>query len=130
VITRAKKSIAQFHLREGLPIGCCVTLRGKRMYEFLDRLISIAIPRIRDFRGLKNKLDGHGNFSMGLTDQVVFPEVDADVVENIQGMNITISVGGGRDDVSKRLLEELGMPFKRPEAEGARGAAAPEEGKA
>jgi large subunit ribosomal protein L5 len=128
-VTRAKKAIAQFHLREGMPIGCCVTLRGKRMYEFLDRLIAIAIPRIRDFRGLKDKLDGHGNFSMGLTDQVVFPEVDADVVEHIQGMNITISVGGGRDEVSKRLLEGLGMPFKRPEAEGARGADAPEEGK-
>jgi large subunit ribosomal protein L5 len=118
VITRAKKSIAQFHLREGLPIGCCVTLRGKRMYEFLDRLIAVAIPRIRDFRGLKDKLDGQGNFSMGLTDQIVFPEVDADVVEHMQGMNITISVGGGRDDVTKRLLEELGMPFRRPEQEG------------
>jgi len=117
VITRAKKAIAQFHLREGMPIGCCVTLRGKRMYEFLDRLIAVAIPRIRDFRGLKDKLDGHGNFTMGLTDQVVFPEVDADVVEHIQGMKITISVGGGRDDVSKRLLEEMGMPFKRPEPE-------------
>jgi large subunit ribosomal protein L5 len=117
VITRAKKAIAQFHLREGMPIGCCVTLRGKRMYEFLDRLIAIAIPRIRDFRGLKDKLDGHGNFTMGLTDQVVFPEVDADVVEHIQGMNITISVSGGRDDVSKRLLAEMGMPFKRPEPE-------------
>jgi large subunit ribosomal protein L5 len=116
-ITRAKKSIAQFHLREGLPIGCCVTLRGRRMYEFLDRLISVAIPRIRDFRGLKDKLDGQGNFSMGLTDQVVFPEVDADVVDHIQGMNITISVSGGRDDVSRRLLEGLGMPFRRPEPE-------------
>ena len=131
VITRAKKSIAQFHLREGLPIGCCVTLRGKRMYEFLDRLVSIAIPRIRDFRGLKDKLDGHGNFTMGLTDQVVFPEVDADVVEHIQGMNITISVSGGRDDVSKRLLEEMGMPFKRPEVEpGHEHAAESLEGKA
>ena len=118
VITKAKKAIAQFHLREGMPIGCCVTLRGKRMYEFLDRLIAIAIPRIRDFRGLKDKLDGHGNFTMGLTDRVVFPEVDADVVEHIQGMNITISVGGGRDDVSRRLLEAMGMPFKRPEQEG------------
>lgn len=129
-ITRAKKSIAQFHLREGLPIGCCVTLRGKRMYEFLDRLIAIAVPRIRDFRGLKDKLDGHGNFSMGLTDQVVFPEVDADVVEHIQGMNITISVSGGRDDVSKRLLEELGMPFKRPEPEHGAHGEEPQEGKA
>jgi large subunit ribosomal protein L5 len=117
LITRAKKSIAQFHLRQGLPIGCCVTLRGKRMYEFLDRLISVAIPRIRDFRGVHEKLDGQGNYSMGLTDQVVFPEVDADKIENVQGMNITISITGGRDDVSKRLLEELGMPFQRPEQE-------------
>jgi large subunit ribosomal protein L5 len=117
VVTKAKKSIAQFHLREGLPVGCCVTLRGRRMYEFLDRLISVTIPRIRDFRGLKDKLDGQGNFSMGLTDQVVFPEVDPDVVEHVQGMNITISISGGRDDVSRRLLEQLGMPFRRPEQE-------------
>jgi large subunit ribosomal protein L5 len=87
------------------------------MYEFLDRLISVTIPRIRDFRGLKDKLDGQGNFSMGLTDQVVFPEVDPDVVEHVQGMNITISISGGRDDVSRRLLEQLGMPFRRPEQE-------------
>ena len=115
VVTRARTSIAQFHLREGYPVGCCVTLRGKRMYEFLDRLIAVAVPRIRDFRGLRDKLDGRGNYSMGLNDQVVFPEVNPDKVEHIQGMNITMTITGGRDDVSKRLLEELGMPFRRPE---------------
>ena len=113
VVTRARKSIANFHLREGYPVGCCVTLRGKRMYEFLDRLISIAIPRIRDFRGLRARLDRRGNYSMGLSDQIVFPEVDADKVEAMQGMNITIRITGGRDDVSLRLLRELGMPFKK-----------------
>jgi len=118
VVTKARTSIAQFHIREGYPVGCCVTLRGKRMYEFLDRLVTIAIPRIRDFRGLKDKLDGRGNFSLGLTDQVVFPEVNPDTIEQFQGMNITITISGGRDDVSRRLLEELGVPFRRPEQEG------------
>ena len=115
VVTRARTSIAQFHLREGYPVGCCVTLRGKRMYEFLDRLIAVAVPRIRAFRGVRDKIDGLGNYSMGLNDQVVFPEVNPDKVEHIQGMNITMTITGGRDDVSKRLLEELGMPFRRPE---------------
>jgi len=117
IVTKARKSIAQFHIREGYPVGCCVTLRGKRMYEFLDRLIAVTIPRIRDFRGLKERLDGQGNYSLGLADQVVFPEVDPDKVEHIQGMNITVSINGGRDDVSRRLLEELGVPFRRPEEE-------------
>jgi large subunit ribosomal protein L5 len=117
VITRARKSIAQFHIREGYPVGCRVTLRGVRMYEFLDRLVSFAIPRIRDFRGLKDKLDGRGSYSMGLNDQTVFPEVDIDKVEIVQGMTITISMTGGRDDVSKRLLEELGVPFTRKDEE-------------
>jgi len=117
IVTAARKSIAQFHIREGYPVGCCVTLRGKRMYEFLDRLIAVTIPRIRDFRGLKDRLDGQGNYSIGLADQVVFPEVDPDKVEHIQGMNITVSINGGRDDVSRRLLEELGVPFRRPEEE-------------
>jgi large subunit ribosomal protein L5 len=85
------------------------------MYEFLDRLISLAIPRIRDFRGLPDKLDGRGNYSMGLNDQVVFPEVDPDKVEYMQGMNITMRITGGRDDVSRRLLQELGLPFRRGE---------------
>jgi len=117
VVTRAKKSIAQFHIRDGYPVGCRVTLRGKRMYEFLDRLVAIAIPRIRDFRGLPVKLDGRGSYTLGLNDQVVFPEVNPDKVENLQGMNITITMTGGRDDVSRRLLEELGVPFRRPEEE-------------
>ena len=118
VITRARKSIAQFHIRDGYPVGCCVTLRGRRMFEFLDRLIAVAIPRIRDFRGLRDRLDGRGNYSMGLQDQVVFPEIDADRMENTQGMNITVRITGGRDDVSRELLKELGFPFKRPEKEG------------
>lgn len=117
VVTRARKSIAQFHIRDGYPVGCCVTLRGKRMYEFVDRLISIAIPRIRDFRGLKVKLDGRGNYSVGLSDQVVFPEIDADRLEHMQGMNITLRITGGRDDVSRELLKQLGFPFRRPEQE-------------
>ena len=115
IVTKARKSIAQFHLREGYPVGCCVTLRGRRMYEFLDRLISVTIPRIRDFRGLRANLDGRGNYSMGLVDQVVFPEVNPDKVEVTQGMNITMRIRGNRDDVSRRLLSELGMPFKRDE---------------
>jgi len=115
VVTRARQAIANFHIREDFPVGCAVTLRGRRMYEFLDRLIAVAIPRIRDFRGLSRRLDGRGNYSMGLQDQVVFPEVPADKVENIQGMHITMRITGGRDDVSRRLLEELGMPFKREE---------------
>ena len=117
VVTKAKRSIAQFHLREGYPVGCRVTLRGRRMYEFLDRLISVAVPRIRDFRGLKDRMDGMGNYSMGLQDQVVFPEVNADKVEYPQGMTITMTISGGRDDVSRRLLEKFGMPFERPEKE-------------
>jgi len=113
VVTKARKAIANFHLREGYPVGCRVTLRGRRMYEFLDRLIAVAIPRIRDFRGLPRRLDGRGNYAMGLQDQVVFPEVVADRVEHVQGMNIVITITGGRDDVSRRLLEELGMPFRK-----------------
>ena len=110
VVTTARRSIAQFHLREGYPVGCRVTLRGRRMYEFLDRLISVAVPRIRDFRGLPDRLDGRGNYS-------VFPEVNADRVEYPQGMTITMTISGGRDEVSKRLLEEFGLPFRRKEEE-------------
>jgi len=117
VVTKARKSIAQFHLREGYPVGCRVTLRGRRMYEFLDRLINFAIPRIRDFRGLRDSLDGRGSYSMGLNDQTVFPEVNADRLEFTQGMTITMTISGGRDDVSRRLLKEFGMPFKRKEKE-------------
>ena len=117
VVTRARRSIAAFHLREGYPVGCCVTLRGARMYEFLDRLITITIPRIRDFRGLKDRLDGRGNYSMGLQDQIVFPEVNADKVDTYQGMTITMRITGGRDDASRRLLEELGVPFRKKDDE-------------
>ena len=121
VVTKARKSIAQFHLREGYPVGCRVTLRGARMYEFLDRLVNFAIPRIRDFRGLREKLDGRGSYSMGLNDQSVFPEVNIDRLEFTQGMTITMSITGGRDDVSRRLLEEFGLPFRRKNEENARG---------
>jgi large subunit ribosomal protein L5 len=121
VVTKARKSIAQFHLREGYPVGCRVTLRGARMYEFLDRLVNFAIPRIRDFRGLNERLDGRGSYSMGLNDQSVFPEVNVDRLEITQGMTITMSITGGRDDVSRRLLEEFGLPFRRKDEENARG---------
>jgi large subunit ribosomal protein L5 len=115
-ITRARLSVSNFKLREGMPIGCMVTLRGPRMWEFLDRLISIVIPRIKDFRGLKTKLDGQGNYSMGLADQTVFPEIDLDRVKNFQGMNITIVTTAGSDDLGRELLTGLGMPFRRPKA--------------
>jgi len=113
VITKARKSISGFKLREGMPVGCCVTLRGERMYEFLDRLINVAIPRIRDFRGLKRTFDGHGNYSLGLDEQIVFPEVPIDKVQNIQGMNITLVVHNSNDQRSYELLRLLGMPFRR-----------------
>jgi len=113
VITRAKKSISGFKLRKDMPVGCCVTLRGRRMYEFLDRLINVAIPRIRDFRGLKRTFDGHGNYSLGLDEQIVFPEVPVDKVEHIQGMNITVVVRNSGDEASYELLRLLGMPFTR-----------------
>ncbi len=113
VVTRSRKSISQFRLRQGQAIGCMVTLRGARMYEFLDRLISVVIPRIRDFRGLKrNSFDGRGNYNMGLTDQLVFPEINLDKVEHSQGMNITITVRNGTDDSSRELLRLFGMPFR------------------
>ena len=113
VMRRAKKSIAAFKIREGQPVGASVTLRGKRMYEFLDRLISVVIPRIRDFRGLPRKsFDGRGNYSMGLADQIVFPEIRIDDVEFVQGMDITINVRNSDDEKSLALLTEFGFPFK------------------
>lgn len=113
-LCRAKRSVAGFKLREEMPIGCKVTLRGYRMWEFLDRLISVAIPRIRDFRGIKsNSFDGRGNFSMGLAEQVVFPEINLDKVEWVQGMDITMVISGGSDEMSLALLTQIGMPFKR-----------------
>ncbi len=116
VITKARKSIAGFRLREGMAIGCMVTLRGRRMYEFLDRLISLAIPRVRDFRGLNpNGFDGHGNYSMGLSEQLVFPELNPDKFTRPQGMNITIVTTTDNDDEGRELLRQLGMPFRTAE---------------
>lgn len=117
VITRARKSISNFALREGMAIGAMVTLRGAHMYEFLDRLINVVTPRLRDFRGLKSKLDGRGNYSMGIAEQSVFPEIEGALLEKQQGMNITLTVSGGRDDWSRALLEEMNFPF-RTEKEG------------
>jgi large subunit ribosomal protein L5 len=113
VVTRAKKAIANFNLRQGMPIGCAVTLRGGRMYEFLDRFISIAVPRMRDFRGLPSKsFDGRGNYTVGIKEQMIFPEIDYDKVEKIHGMDITIVTTAGRDDAALALLREMGMPFR------------------
>jgi large subunit ribosomal protein L5 len=113
-----RKAIANFKIREGMPIGCVVTLRGARMWEFLDRLISVVIPRIKDFRGLKRGgFDGRGNFSMGLPDQTVFPEIDLDKIKHMQGMNIAVVTSAGRDDLALELLERLGMPFRKPDAD-------------
>ena len=116
-IRRARKSISQFKLREGMPIGCMTTLRGRRMYEFLDRLIALVLPRVRDFRGLNAKaFDGHGNYSLGLNEQLMFPEINPDKVKHVQGMNIAIVTTTSSDDEARVLLRELGMPFKRDQA--------------
>jgi large subunit ribosomal protein L5 len=115
---KSKKSIAAFRLREGLDIGCKVTLRRARMYEFLDRLISLALPRVRDFRGLNPKaFDGHGNYSLGLNEQLVFPEINPDKYTNVQGMNITICSKSSTDDESREMLRAFGLPFRREDAE-------------
>lgn len=112
-VCRAKKSVSGFRLREGMPIGCRVTLRGKRMYEFLDRLITLAFPRVRDFRGINPKsFDGRGNYNCGLQEQLVFPEVDPETVNQPQGMNITIVTTAKTNDEGHALLKALGMPFK------------------
>ncbi len=112
-ITRARKSIAQFKLREGMPIGTHVTLRGDRMWEFLDRLLSVALPRIRDFRGLSAKqFDGHGNYTFGLTEQAMFHEIDQDRVDRVRGMDITVVTTARTDDEGRALLRHLGFPFK------------------
>ncbi len=114
VVTRAKKSLASFKLREGQAIGCKVTLRGDRMYEFLDRLISLAIPRIRDFRGLSPRsFDGHGNYTFGVTEQLIFPEVDYDKVDTTRGMDITIVTTATTNDDGRALLTAFGFPFRR-----------------
>jgi large subunit ribosomal protein L5 len=115
VVTKAKTSVSGFRLREGNDIGCKVTLRGLRMYEFLDRLISIALPRIRDFRGVNpNSFDGHGNYSLGLAEQVVFPEIDADKMQHAHGMDITIVTTATNDDQARELLRHFGLPFRQP----------------
>ena len=113
VITRAKKSIASFKLRKGMTIGCMVTLRGERMYEFLDRMVSVALPRVRDFRGLSTKsFDGRGNYTIGLRDQLIFPEIDYAKVNKIKGMNITLATTAKTDDEARTLLRHLGIPFR------------------
>jgi large subunit ribosomal protein L5 len=115
-MTRAKRSIAGFKIREGMPIGAKVTLRGARMWEFLDRLVSIALPRIRDFRGLSpESFDGRGNYSLGVREQIIFPEIDYDDVETIRGLDVTITTSADSDDEALALLRELGLPFQ-PEA--------------
>jgi large subunit ribosomal protein L5 len=113
-IRRARKSIAQFKLREGMPVGVAVTLRGERAYEFLDRLMSVAIPRIRDFRGLNPRaFDGRGNYSMGVREQIIFPEIDYDEIDQVRGMDITITTTAASDGEAFALLEALGMPFSK-----------------
>ena len=114
VVTKAKKSIAAFKLREGMPIGCMVTLRGERMYEFLDRLVSVTLPRVRDFRGVSPKsFDGRGNYTLGIKDQLIFPEIDYNKVEKTKGMNICITTTAKTDAEGLALLKHLGMPFRQ-----------------
>jgi len=113
VITRAKKSIANFKLRQSMPIGAAVTLRGERMFEFLDRLVSIVLPRVRDFRGVSTKsFDGRGNYTLGLRDQLIFPEIPYEKVDKIRGMNVTVVTTARTDDEARELLKQLGMPFR------------------
>jgi len=122
IVTVARKSVAGFRLREGMAIGCKVTLRGRRMYEFLDRLISLALPRVRDFRGLSSQaFDGHGNYSLGLTEQLVFPELNPDKYSRAQGMNITMVTSTDDDDEARQLLTGFGMPFRIGEQPGVGG---------
>ena len=114
VKTKARKSIANFKLREGAEIGAMVTLRGSRMYEFLDRFINVALPRVKDFHGVSaNAFDGHGNYSVGITEQIIFPEIDFDKIEQVSGLNICIVTSAATDNEAKALLEKFGMPFRR-----------------
>jgi large subunit ribosomal protein L5 len=114
VVTRAKKSIASFKLREGMPIGCMVTLRGQRMWEFLERLFYVALPRVRDFRGLSPKaFDGRGNYTLGVREQIIFPEIDYDKVDKVRGMNITLVTSAETDEEGRKLLMDLGMPLRK-----------------
>lgn len=113
VITRAKKSIAAFKLRTGMPIGCMVTLRRNRMYDFINKLVNIALPRVRDFRGVPGKaMDGHGNYSLGIKEHIIFPEIDYDKIDKIKGMNITVVTTAETDEEGKELLRLMGMPFR------------------
>lgn len=113
VITKARRSIATFKLRAGMPIGCRVTIRGERMYEFFDRLVNAALPRVRDFRGISPKsFDGRGNFALGLKEQIIFPEIDYDKVDKIRGMNVVIATSAKTDDEARELLRLMGMPFR------------------
>ena len=114
VVTRAKKSIAAFKLRQGMPIGAMVTLRGERMYEFYDRLVAVALPRIRDFRGVSpNSFDGRGNYTLGVREQLIFPEIEYDKIDRIRGMEITMVTSARTDEEGRRLLQLLGMPFSK-----------------
>jgi large subunit ribosomal protein L5 len=113
-VTLARKSVATFKVREGYPVGCKVTLRRARMYEFLDRLVNVAIPRVRDFRGLNGRsFDGRGNYSMGIQEQIIFPEIDYDKIDTIRGMDITITTTAGTDERARALLEEFNFPFRK-----------------
>jgi large subunit ribosomal protein L5 len=113
IVTRAKKAIAGFKIRQGMPVGVMVTLRGERMYAFLDRLINLALPRIRDFRGISpNSFDGRGNYSVGIREQLIFPEIDYDSIEQIRGMDISIITTANTDEEGRALLKEMGMPFR------------------
>jgi len=114
IVTKAKKSIATFKLRVGMPIGCCVTLRGDKMYDFFSKLVNVALPRVRDFRGLSPKgFDGRGNYSMGIQEEIIFPEIDYDKIDKIKGLNITIVTTAKTDAESASLLRMLGLPFKK-----------------
>ena len=114
VVTRAKRSVATYKLRTGMPIGCMVTLRRERMYEFMDRLLNVAIPRVRDFKGVSPKaFDGKGNYTLGIVEQIIFPEIDYDKVERIKGMNVTFVTSARNDEEGRALLRHLGMPFRK-----------------
>ncbi len=113
VVRRAKKSVAAFKLREGMPIGCMVTLRRNRMYDFFNKLVNVALPRVRDFRGISGKaFDGHGNYSLGIREQIIFPEIDYDKIDKIKGLNVTIVTTARTDEEGKKLLKLMGMPFR------------------
>ena len=117
VLTKAKKSIANFKIREGMPIGCKVTLRGDRMYEFLDRLVNLALPRVRDFRGVNpNSFDGRGNYALGIKEQIIFPEIEYDKVDKVRGMDIIFTTTAKTDEEARELLRLFGMPFAKPSA--------------